>query len=145
LKTVGANTANIPRGKCYTCGKVGHYYHECCNKPRENVGLFVSMTVTINNEAWMPRKRSPGARKEAYFDTRNVKGSLIKSDETMMSRFDSAHEESSELFVRHDNMSCLESAQGERRDLFVNRDEKDGWTVNIQEVALVTSEKEESQ
>jgi hypothetical protein len=127
LKTAGANTTNILKGKCYTCGKVGHYYHECCNKPRENVGLFVGMTVTIDNEAWMPRKRSPAARQEAYFDRRCVEGSLIKSDEMMMSRFDSAHEEPSELFVRRDDMSCLESAQGEPRDLFVNRDEKEVW------------------
>jgi hypothetical protein len=126
LKTAGANMTNIPKGKCYTSGKVGHYDLECRNKPRENVGLFVGMTATINNEGWMPRKRSPEPRQEAYFDTSNVKGSLVKSEEKMMSCSDSAHEEPSELFVPCHDMSSLESAQGGPRDLFVNMEEKDG-------------------
>jgi hypothetical protein len=79
LKTADANTTNIPKGKCYTWGKVGHYDLECRNKPRENVGLFVNMTETIDNEGWMPRKRSPEPKQEAYFDTSNIKGSLVST------------------------------------------------------------------
>jgi hypothetical protein len=67
--TAGANTTNTSRGKCYTCGKVGHYYLECYNKPRENVRLFAGMTKRLDNEACIGQIKSQIWHKDIFCGT----------------------------------------------------------------------------
>ncbi len=71
----------------------------------------------------MPKEASPAPRQEAYFDEESVKESLVDSDEM--------------------SVSSLGSAQAE--DLFVEKDDMDGWTVTIQEVASISSKDQEKQ